>query len=82
MPLCCNNQVARYIANNTVFHQQTKHVEIDCFFVRDRVELHEILALHVSSNQQIANLLTKPLGAQPLRELLGKLSVHNLHTPA
>ncbi|XP_019435947.1 PREDICTED: uncharacterized protein LOC109342413 [Lupinus angustifolius] len=59
--LYCDNQSAMHIATNHVYHERTKHIEVDCHFIRERVQSKVIHLLLVSSSSQIADIFTKPL---------------------
>ena len=57
----CDSQSAIAISKNDVHHNRTKHIDIKHHFIRDHVKRNEIIMKWVPGEQQMADLLTKPL---------------------
>ncbi|MCI42358.1 copia protein, partial [Trifolium medium] len=57
----CDNVSVIYLSGNPVQHQRTKHIEMDIYFVREKVARGQALILHVPSRNQIADIFTKGL---------------------
>ncbi|KAM1804716.1 hypothetical protein ACFX12_030549 [Malus domestica] len=59
--LHCDNISAMALATNPILHSKAKHIEIDCYFVRERVQQGTIMLQFVNSSDQFADILTKGL---------------------
>ena len=57
----CDNKVAIATAHNLVFHDRTKHVEVDKYFIKEKIESGIICMPYLPTFEQVADLLTKGL---------------------
>jgi hypothetical protein len=74
VPLMCDSTSAISVAKNLVLHSRTKHIEVWYHFLRDNVEKANMDLIHLPTEQQLVNILTKPLDQATcarLREDLG-----------
>jgi len=71
----CDNLSATYLSVNHIHHSYSKHVEIDIHFVRDYVANRVLNVWFVSTKDQLADILTKPLSSLRFSMLKNKLSV-------
>jgi hypothetical protein len=73
----CDNINSIILANNPVYHARTKHIEVHCHFIREKVLAKEIDLIHVSTEDQV-DIFTKDVGIDKLkkfRQMLGVLEV-------
>jgi hypothetical protein len=74
----CDNISSILLANNPVYHARTKHIEVHYHFIREKILAKEIDLIHVSTEDQVANIFTKALGTDKLkkfRKMFGVLEV-------
>jgi hypothetical protein len=64
----CDNISAVYLSQNPVHHRRTKHVEIDIHFVWEKVALGELRVVHVPTNLQFVDIMTKGLPTSVFEE--------------
>lgn len=80
--LMCDSKTTIQIAANPIFHERTKLIDIDCHFVREKICQGVIKTNHISTKEQLADILTKGLGRVAYEYPLSKLGLKDLFKPS
>uniref|UniRef100_A0ACD5W6V2 Uncharacterized protein n=1 Tax=Avena sativa TaxID=4498 RepID=A0ACD5W6V2_AVESA len=80
--LLVDNMSAIALAKNPVHHDRSKHIDVKFHFIREAMEAGEVEIIHVGTQEQLADLLTKALGRVRFIELRQKLGVVKISKPS
>ena len=71
--ILCDNQSCIKMTENLVFHDRSKHMEIRYFYIRDMMQKGAIKLQYVSTDEQVVDVLTKPLSQVKFEHFRDKL---------
>ena len=80
--LICDNQATLHIATNPIFHEMTKHIEVDYHFIIEKIASRCMTTSFVNSSDQLADVFTKSLKGPRIKYICNKLGAFDLYVPA
>jgi hypothetical protein len=75
VPFLCDNESAIHLVDKLNEHNRTKHIDIRHHFLRDHQQRGEINIYHVSTDHQLADIITKSFDERRFCELRSELNV-------
>ena len=78
MRLYCDNKAAVSIAHNLVQHNKTKHVEIDRYFIKEKIDSGLICTLFIASKLQLADVFTKGVQNPTFNSMVSKMGMDDI----
>ena len=82
MHIFCDNQAAISIAKNPIHHDRTKHMELDCHFIKEKVKEGILELTHTPTNLQVVDIFTEALPRVKFEDLISKLGMIDIYSPA
>ncbi|WKA09914.1 hypothetical protein VitviT2T_027524 [Vitis vinifera] len=79
--LFCDNKAACDIAHNPIQHDRTKHVEVNRFFIKEKLDDKIVKLPKIRSEDQLADILTKAVSSQVFLKFLDKLGMYDIYAP-
>jgi hypothetical protein len=73
--LLCDNESAIKLTNNPVQYARTKHIDVRHHFIRDQQQKRDILIEIVATDDQLADIFTKPLDEKRFCKLRNELNI-------
>jgi len=73
--LLCDNESAMKLTNNLVQHSRIKHIDVHHHFIRDHQQKGDICIKSIGTNDQLANIFTKPLDEKRFCKLRNELNI-------
>ena len=75
-----DSQGAIALGKNPEHHKRTKHIDIQHHYVREQVAAGTVVSHYISTDDMLADVLTKPLAAERHNRLAGEMGVRAVHT--
>ena len=75
VPLLCDNESAVKLTNNPVQHSRTKHIDVRHHFIRDHQQNGDNCIKSVGTDDQLADIFTKPLDEKRFSKLRNELNI-------
>ena len=79
LTMLCDNQGAIALSKDNKFHSHTKHIDLRYHFIREAVESKKIFVNYIPSEENVADIFTKPLAKPKFEGFIETLGLKNIN---